>query len=839
MYSKQKWLPRYPLLAVTLLFSLGIVLQSLCRLAWNPTLILMGGASLAWMIIAWKTLQPPWPIAPWVVTAGAILAAAQWMKLEGSEPDDIGRIVLRLPQHASVRGVIWTDPTMHVLEESRRSGKKKADDADDETGPHAVRADFELKVSAVNFQTVWEPASGRVQVRVKREIQGNGKADCGGDIEFGREIEVEGVLAEPAATRNFGLFDYKGWLARKGIHHVMQAEGAGSLRAIGWGTGGQWVFKARQKLAERLTRGIEGDTLAVGIIRGMLLGYREDIPRDVNDSFRRTGTLHVFAISGSHITLIALALLIVLKQMRVPQRWASLVVMPLLVFYVVATGLCASAVRSLVMAGLVIVGWSLLRPSALLNNLAAAALIILAWDPLQLFDPGFQLSFVVVTALILMTPWVDKKIRSWIEPDPYIPRSHVPKWRLAILQPCRWVGELVAVCLAAWVGSLGLNVYYFNLVSFVSIVANMLIVPLASASVALGMTSLLLGLAWDQIGITLNATHALLIHAMVAVSESLSGWRLGYFYVAQPPVPWVVACYALGTLAVALALRGRKRWAMGTGLGLLVLVAGSAASVWMSSRVRLDVLDVGAGQAVLVTGPQSERVLLDAGSRYQARMSVEPFLRSRGVNAIDLVVISHGDAAHYGGLAELMRSVPIRRVAVADADFRSKSYRRLLDDLRQSGIPVETWCAGQARTLRSGQWDVLWPAKNLDYKRADDLCLVLELKHGEKTILFAGDLGEQAEEIVGGCIQHPCTALVQGIASDGISLTEAWLEALKPETIILNTAEFPLKAYPSPELQERLKQAKSKVYRTDESGGVILEMEAGVLVSRSFIGGKQ
>lgn len=832
MHSEKKITTRAPLAPVAIAFIAGIVLQEMFRYPWNPVLLMAAGASVSWMIISWRTLEPPWPVMPMVLTAAAILTAARWMALQGDSPDDLGRIAVRLPQHATVRGVVWTDPTVRERDAPVARGGRDAGE-----GASFERLDFEMIVSAAKFGTAWETASGRVMVRWTRRVDGEADGAQPQGIEFGREIEVDGVLEEPMATRNFGLFDYRSYLARRGIRQVIRADGAGLVTEMGWAMGGQWVYRARKKLADRLTLGIEDDTLAVGIIRGMLLGYREDIPRDVNESFRRTGTLHVFAISGSHISLIGLALLVVLRQMRVPRRWASLVVMPALIFYVAATGLCASAVRSLVMAGLVIAGWTLHRPAALLNNLAAAALIILAWDPLQLFDPGFQLSFVVVTALILLTPILDARILSWMEPDPYIPRALVPGWRLTIQPACRWISQLVAVCLAAWVGSFGLNVYYFNLVSFVSILANLAIVPLASASVAIGVTSLLLGLVWDQVAITFNAAHALLIDAMVAVSGSLSGWRFGFFYVAQPSPLWVVAGYAMGVVMFLLAVRGRKRWAALLGVAVAVSGVAGVAWAWSSSRVRVDVLDVGAGQAVLVTGPHWERVLLDAGGQRQAGLVVEPFLRSRGVNAIDVAVISHGDTAHFGGLAELMRRVRVKRVVVADRVFRSKGYRAVLEELGRSGVPLERWGAGASRMLHGGELAAHWPTADAAFTRADDLGLVLEWSTPGVSLLFAGDLGLAAEEEVLCRVPGRPRVLVQGLATEGGSFGESWLGTLKPEILVMNTGEYPFKALPSPAVLERLERSRVRVLRTDQVGGVILEIEGAEVRCRSYLGG--
>jgi competence protein ComEC len=811
---RRGWLPKQPLVPAALLFALGVVLQDALAAPPDPALFLAGGAALAWFLVSWRALRPPWPVAPLLLVAGMMAAAAQLAANRDDAPGSLRALVLRVPQRVSLRGVVATDPAWRETEDRPVASAPARAPA-----PPGPRAEFALRVSSVRFHTQWEPARGRVQVRLRLPAADAPAADA---IEFGREVEVEGVLDRPREARNFGLFDHAEYLARQGIGFTLAADGPGAARVLGEASGWGWLFRARRELGRRLTLGIEDDPLACGIIRGMLLGYREDIPPDVNDAFRRTGTLHVFAISGSHITAIALALLVALRAGRVPRAAACWVVLPILAFYVAATGLRASAVRSLVMAAIVIAGWALRRPAALLNNLAAAALVVLAADPLQLFDAGFQLSFGVVAALIFLAPAFDARLRAAVDPDPWIPRKLVPRWRTALSDPLHWATGLLAVSLAAWIGSLGLNVHYFNLVSFVALLANLLVVPLAAASVALGLVSLALGALWDPLALTLNATHALLVHLMAGISAELGSWRAGAFCVARPPVAWTVAGYALLAAAAKLWLDGRRLRALATLASLASLAALAAAAAWLDPRVRVDVLDVGTGQAALVTGPRLERVLVDAGSRSEGRNTVVPFLRVRGVNALDLVVVTHGDAGHYGGLAGVLDAFPVRRLAVSSAAFRSRGYRDLLADLKAREVPAERWRAKDGADLRSGRLDALWPPDRFAPERADDGALVLRLETPFGDVLFASDIGDRVEaDLVAAGRLRPCRLLVQGPPAAGDYEGAAFLAACRPEAAVVNTAEFPLRALPSADLRARWERAGVSAFPTDARGGVV------------------
>ncbi len=814
--SGQIWNPKLPLAAVTLTFSVGIVLQFLEEWPLFPVWIALLLMTLLWMTLSWKRLPPPWPMLPLVLIAGGVVMWRQQIAIRGVEPDHLARLVIRLPQHVALRGVIQSDPVEHpVLHERLKKGAA------------STNLDFEMRVTGVRFTTAWQAATGSVEVRLPIPHEGVEK----GRIEFGQEVELEGVLKEPLSNRNFGLFDYALYLKRQGILHLLQAE---QITVLGPASGWKWIFDVRQYLGQRLTLGIEQDTLASGIIRGMLLGYREDIPPDVNRSFRLTGTLHVFAISGSHISLIALALLVVLRLLRVPTAIACALVLPLLGFYVVATGLRASAIRSLIMAGVVLFGWSIRRPSALLNNLAASAMIILAWDPFQLFDPGFQLSFIVVAALVAVSPTIESRLRVFTEPDPFIPHTLVPRWRKRSALILGWCAGLFSVSLAAWMGSIGLNIYYFNLISWIALPANLLIVPLASASVGLGLISLVAGWIWSELAITLNTTHALIIHLMMGISEKLSTLKSGYVYVPQPAPGWIVLGYAIGIACFLLWTRDRKPLALTLGAGSLIGLFTLLGVQYTSRDLWIDGMDVGAGQAVLITGPRFERILIDAGSRTLGTHVVGPFLRSRGVNRLDTVILSGGDAGHYGGMETLLEEFPISKVVVPAATFRSRGYRQLLEQVRHSGIPVQECAAGDILPFRSGDCHVIWPPKNSSAKRADDQSMVMEWNHGGQRILFAGDTGVSVESELTESIQVPCTLLIQGLHSSEESLSEEFLKHLHPSWILLNTSEFPHNASPSPELQNRLQQSRAHLHRTDESGGAIFRIREKGLLFQPF-----
>ena len=168
---------------------------------------------------------------------------------------------------------------------------------------------------------------------------------------------------------------------------------------------------------------------------------------------------------------------------------------PLIWFYVALTGWPASAIRASVMLTIVIAGWMLRKPVNVMNSLFAAALVILLWQPQQLFQAGFQLSFFVVLCILLVMPPFENLIQRLLRPDPLLPDELRPRWQRVLDLPARWILGLAFTSLAAWLGSIPLVAYYFHILTPVSTPANIVAVPLCVAVLSMNLISLLLA-AW-------------------------------------------------------------------------------------------------------------------------------------------------------------------------------------------------------------------------------------------------------------------------------------------------------------------------------------------------------
>lgn len=327
--------------------------------------------------------------------------------------------------------------------------------------------------------------------------------------------------------------------------------------AAGYGSAVRtWCYTARQRAAEHLVRGIERFEEACGIHQAIMLGYRQRLTDRVEELGAATGTLHIIAISGSHVAIIALMCIFMFRTVGLSrERWIYLLA-PLLVAYTIATGAQASAIRACVMALACFFAPALGRRPDVVSALAFAAIAILVVDPGQLVDVGFVLSFVVVTGLIAMYPLFLVRLNVW--PRDALAMGPDTAFERLLREGANAVLSLMALSIAAWIASAPLTAYYFERFTPISLVANLVVVPLAFLMVLAGCLSLVAGSCIGLLGEFFNHAACLLIQGYMWITELLTRVPYANMPVSRPPL-WTMALYYAGVAVLAAAAWSRRQ----------------------------------------------------------------------------------------------------------------------------------------------------------------------------------------------------------------------------------------------------------------------------------------
>jgi ComEC/Rec2-related protein len=658
----------------------------------------------------------------------------------------------------------------------------------------------------------WQPAAGRVVLSTPSPVDPA--------FRMGTEVLISGVLRRPSGPAAPGLFDYAEYLHWRGIQFELRAPTAADWRLAPGAVMAPlpWTDAFEAWARTTLARGLPAEDQELRLLWAMTLGWKTGLTDAVEEPFMRSGTMHIFAISGLHIALIAGITAQVLRLILMPRIAIGMVVLPVVWFYTAATGWQPSAVRATLMTSAVVGGWMLSRPLNILNSLAAAGFAVLVWEPRQLFHAGFQLSFGVVAAIGSLLPVLDR-VRARIGAiDPFLPTKLVPWWRRIVSRGWWALSGSVALSLSCWVGSLPLTAWHFHLLTPSSLLANLVVVPLSSLALASNMASLCTGLWAPWLCEVFNHSAWFWMRGMLVISTRVAEVPGGYWHVRQPPLSFVVFWYGL-LAAIGLGWWKIRGWRIGW-IVLTVLLLLDAGYRWSVEALRpcVVVLPLRGGHSVWVRDP-SASVLVDTGDPVSARAVTVPFLRAMGVNRLDRLVLTHGDVRHVGGAPLVAEECHLRQLITSPLRFRSPVYRSVMGDLRgRRDCLVTTFSQDGA----FGGWTVRYPAANDTVPRADDGCMVLDGSFSGRRVILLSDLSPEGQErLLRRQPELHADLVIAGLPDRGEPLTDGLLRQLSPRWVVIADAAQPATARASEDLKARLRRGPHTVFFTSEAARLI------------------
>ncbi|NTV29349.1 MAG: ComEC family competence protein [Candidatus Omnitrophica bacterium] len=502
-----------PLFWLCLAFMAGIVADAVGHLPLWPQVVLLAAGACGALI------GRRHPAGSWCVLIAAVGLGGLGAHNSRSLPRDHVIYVQRQFRGSEValKGVICSDVDVR----SRGRGR---------------RVTFTLAAKELCRQAVCRKAAGKVLVNMFVDWR----------LNYGDEVVLRGKLHRPFEFASGGHLSYRDYLTRRGIFLALTVRKANAPVVTGQGKGNAMVavsLRCRRALGRVFYRYL--DPPEAGLMQAFMLGDRSDLPAHVRELFARTGTAHVVAISGLNIAMLTFMIFLALGVLPLGRTVRTLLTVVLISAYSFLVGGGSPVVRSALMSGIFLLSFLVEREQDKLNTLAAAALVLLVFDPGQLFDVGFQLSFGCVLALLLWTPL-------------FLGPLEAAGWRK---RPVLWFfAESLAVSLAAWLGSAGLVAYYFGMVTPVGLLANLPVVPLTGLVTALGAAILLSAFILPPFAVCLGACLKVALNLMVWLLWLCSLVPGGAGRVGTVPVVIVAIYYAVLALAYVLVRKLARHW---------------------------------------------------------------------------------------------------------------------------------------------------------------------------------------------------------------------------------------------------------------------------------------
>jgi ComEC/Rec2-related protein len=605
----------------------------------------------------------------------------------------------------------------------------------------------------------------------------------------GDRVALRALPSAPRAARNPGEFESAAWLARQEVYTVLKMDPADPGRILS--SGGmtpimRWAEASRRKIEQSISLGITDDLAVVKLIKAIALGAHEQDLVDFLGDFKLTGTLHLFAVSGLHVGMLAVIIWFFLKLLRLP-RWSSVAVtIPLLFFYVAITGFRIGSLRAAIMTSLVLSGFLLYRQPQMINSLAATAFCLLLLESNLLFSMGWQFSFCVVFAILLLASPFEKILHACYAFDPFLPKRFITPWQQWRHDFFHHVAQLLAVSAAAWVGSLLPSLFYFHLLSFSSLGANVLAVPLAFLILALAALSSLLGSFFPWLATIFNNSNWLCAKLLLLV---------------------VHGCALLPLSSFSVGLSGR----------------------W---HPRLTIFDVPSAQtAALQT--KGRTWVINAGRSRNATQTLLPFFAAEGITHLQGMVLTEKEAAHLGGAVSLLQQIPIDSFFSSAGEGSSFLFKHFLKEITALDQKLILLHQGDCLNFSSNCFaEVLYPPA-----ASSDSALVLRMQLDHVTLLL---MPSSSSSLQTWLVMHSSLEQLQStilvLPDMEQPLEESFLKAIAPRLVVVGSSLFETHSRPSSQtLASSLKKYGSTLLQQSQAGAVILDVLPKKVKVHSFL----
>jgi ComEC/Rec2-related protein len=609
----------------------------------------------------------------------------------------------------------------------------------------------------------------------------------------GEMIAAKGLFRPFPEPRNPGEFEVGKWLHRQGAWGVFEAQGLARqvVPPPWWSRHGQ---RARAWFREAVTNGLDPAGREAAVIRAMVLGENPDDDALI-ESYRASGTLHVFSVSGMHVAMVGAIIWLLLKMLGVPRRPAVFIIIVGMFAYAWITGMKPPATRSVTMAAVLLGGFLFRRRPDLLNALGLALLLALLADGHLIFLAGVQLSFGVVMAIGLGTAWATRLFSKIEQKEEYLPLPLYGWWRTRWLHFRQGVATALGASTAASIGSVPLTLWHFGFFSPVSVLASPLIGLPVFALMALALLSAALS-PLPGVGERINRLNGKVANFCTGIATTSAAVPGGSFnFPRDRPGEDFLIVYDTGH---------------------------------------------GGGAACLHDGGSS--VLLDTAHRPGFRRIVLSSLRHMALRPESLV-LSHPDGGHLGGAVEALDALPVRQILLPVERARSQSFRALQEAAGSRGVATTRGQAGRTYRISPDAWiEVLHEPDPLDFHAvADQRVMVVRLHWQGWRILFLSDAGWRTERaMLESGRDLGADVIVAGRHRNDSTMGDPFLAAVNPRAIVAGHADFPPEERVPAAWQAACENAGIRVFHQGRTGGVTLVPgEDGTLVVRGFLDGAE
>ncbi|MFR7634365.1 MAG: DNA internalization-related competence protein ComEC/Rec2 [Lachnospirales bacterium] len=622
-------------------------------------------------------------------------------------------------------------------------------------------------------------------------------------MKYGDSLYIEGEFKQPEEARNYKGYNYKQYLKTKKIIGTVELEKVKILKS----SNGSFIHNIQKYIRDTINGTLTDEE--GNLLLAILLGDKDKLSEDIQESFKTSNLSHMLAVSGAHVSYIILGLTYVLQNSIIGKKNGKIVCIIFLLFFMAITNFTPSVTRACIMAVLTLFSGIIYRKSDVYTNISVAALITLIFNPYNLLDLGFQLSYGGTIGIII-----------------FIKRIQEKKSNSKVIN---YIKQMALVSIYANIIIIPIMMYHFNTVSFTFIISNIMASPILGIIVITGFLFIIASITVKPLTRLIAIFIKPILSILIKISQICSKLPFSNILVVTPYMFNVISYYAI----ILYCIKSKKNNKCKIIICLLIVLILINFIIYIfPQKLRIFFIDVGQGDSTLIITPDKKTVLIDGGGSDSFDVGEKvllPYLLDRRILKIDYVLISHFDTDHCGGILTIMEKVKVKNIIISEQAEHSENYERFKKLMIHKKIRlIEVKKGDKIKIGRYSEFKILFPTSRLlSENPLNNNSIVAQFNYNNFKMLFTGDIEKLAEQQILKTEKAEIRADILKVAHHGskTSSIPEFIKAVRPKIALIGVGKNNTFGHPNQQTIKNLENIKCRIYRTDLQGEIIIKID--------------
>lgn len=622
-------------------------------------------------------------------------------------------------------------------------------------------------------------------------------------IKYGDSLYIEGEFKQPEEARNYKGYNYKQYLKTKKIIGTVELEKVKILKS----SNGSFIHNIQKYIRDTINGTLTDEE--GNLLLAILLGDKDKLSEDIQESFKTSNLSHMLAVSGAHVSYMILGLTYVLQNSIIGKKNGKIVCIIFLLAFMAITNFTPSVTRACIMAILTLFSGIIYRKSDVYTNISVAALITLIFNPYSLLDLGFQLSYGGTIGIII-----------------FIKRIQEKKSNSKVIN---YIKQMALVSIYANIIIIPIMMYHFNTVSLTFIISNIMASPILGIIVITGFLFIITSITVKPLTRLIAIFIKPILSILIKISQICSKLPFSNILVVTPYMFNVISYYAI----ILYCIKSKKNNKCKIIICLLIVLILINFIIYIfPQKLRIFFIDVGQGDSTLIITPDKKTVLIDGGGSDSFDVGEKvllPYLLDRRILKVDYVLISHFDTDHCGGILTIMEKVKVKNIIISEQAEHSENYERFKKLMIHKKIRlIEVKKGDKIKIGRYSEFKILFPTSRLlSENPLNNNSIVAQFNYNNFKMLFTGDIEKLAEQQILKTEKAEIRADILKVAHHGskTSSIPEFIKAVRPRIALIGVGKNNTFGHPNQQTIKNLENIKCRIYRTDLQGEIIIRID--------------